>query len=325
MNDYEQRIKVLEEKVKILEETLETLKNMQMSEQMQGFIQAKTRTLKMVELINSVSEKPELDMSKEQNAIMEIEAKKRSVDKEIANVIKSSNDFSEKSATDVKYFEYEIENGIDDYDRPIQELSEYIGKGIRITAYNGFDCDSIIIPSEINGLPVTSVGEKAFINAKFSEILLPDSIVAILKSAFMGCENLIHISFPDSIKIIGNSCCCDCKKLESVVIGENTEMIGFHAFYSTSLKKIVIPPNVRTVSEDAFGDSSIFDRVYSNREPELDCVFLGKQTSIEKNVYMDGDLGNVKMIYCLPGSAIQRYAREHSIPMKPLSEFKTEE
>lgn len=38
MNDYEQRIKILEEKVGILEETLETLKNMQMSEQMKGYL-----------------------------------------------------------------------------------------------------------------------------------------------------------------------------------------------------------------------------------------------------------------------------------------------
>ena len=142
MNDYEQRIKVLEDKVKILEETLETLKNMQMSEQMESYIKAKTRTLKMAELINSVSDDNELDLSKEQNALNEIRKKKRSIDDQVESALRKSDDYSEKCATDIKYFEYEIENGKSFRENDIEELSSFIGKGIRITAYIGFDCES---------------------------------------------------------------------------------------------------------------------------------------------------------------------------------------
>ena len=51
MSDLEQRVKALETKVKILEETLETLKNMQLSEQMDEYIQSKSKSLKLVNLI----------------------------------------------------------------------------------------------------------------------------------------------------------------------------------------------------------------------------------------------------------------------------------
>ena len=52
------------------------------------------------------------------------------------------------------------------------------------------------------------------------------------------------------------------------------------------------------------------------------CVFLGKNTVIEGRSYESFQL--VGQIYCLPGSNVQKYAREHAIPMKPLSEFDLE-
>ncbi len=66
MSDLEQRVKALETKVKILEETLETLKNMRLSEQMDEFIQQKSQTLNIIDLINSVSDKPSFDFSAEE-------------------------------------------------------------------------------------------------------------------------------------------------------------------------------------------------------------------------------------------------------------------
>ncbi len=337
MNDYEQRIKTLEDKVKILEETLETLKNMQMSEQMEGYIQKRTKTLRMAELINSLSDQPGLDLSKEQDAVREIQAQKRSVDEQIASAINSSINYSEECATDLKYFEYEIENGIGDYKRPLQELSEYIGKGIRITAYNGFDCESIIIPKEIDGLPVTSIGENAFKNATFNDIVMPDTIKAILCMAFYGCKNLTeielpkeliylghfafqssglhHVTIPNNVTVIEDWCFCYCEDLMSVTFGNKLLRIGERAFDHTKVKTYIFPENVQTISYDAFCNGYM--------QIDVECVFLGKYTNV-----VDGSSGlyqNVKTIYCLPGSNAQKFAREWNIPIKPLSEFKAED
>lgn len=337
MNDYEQRIKVLEEKVKILEETLETLKNMQMSEQMQSFIQAKMRTFKMVELINSISNKSELDMSKEMNAVKEIQDAKERIDKHISNSLNNCGVFSNLHVNNPYDFRYEVENAKDSCNNVISELVPYIGKGIRITEYIGFELERVIIPKTINGMPVISIGELAFAESKFSEIILPDSLIAIMDHAFDECENLTHIdlpnglmyigemafsgsglkyiSFPDNLREISVACCSCCLNLDYVKIGNKIEKIDIYAFEATNINRIVIPENVKYISGQAFSPNII------GSQPVVECAFLGDKTDIE----CDEQFRNVKMIYCLPGSAIQKFAREYNIPMKPLSEFKPEE
>lgn len=73
MNEYEKKIKALEEKVKILEETVETLRKMQMSEQMQTYLNSRTQTLKFVELINSLSDKQKFDLNCEKKKLKSYE------------------------------------------------------------------------------------------------------------------------------------------------------------------------------------------------------------------------------------------------------------
>lgn len=344
MNDYEQRIKVLEEKVKILEETLETLRNMQMSEQMQGYIKAKTRTLKIAELINSISDKPELDMSKEQNAVKSIEAQKRILDHKIANSIENARNSMNRPETSPELFNYEIENGMitDIFGKKEnnQCMTPYVGKGIRITSYNGFGSEDVLIPKEIEGKPVISIGEKAFMNATFASIDLPDTILFILSSAFEGCSNLSHIDLPENLRFIGDycfeksgltdiifpdnlveisrGCCRNCKELRKATIGNKTKRIESASFQGTAVFQIIIPENIEEISSRAFFNG------YMTVE-NIECAVLGKNTTITKGHFSDDKLYNVKCIYCLPGSEIQKYAREHNIPMKPLSEFKPEE
>ncbi len=342
MNDYEQRIKVLEEKVKILEETLSTLKNMQMSEQMQGYIKAKTRTLKMAELINSISDKPELDLSKEENAVKQIQEKKKSVDEQITEAMNHASTVTVMDETSPELFNYEIENAVTGSGYTSYEviaLRPYVGNGIRITSYNGFGSNDVIIPKYINGLPVVCIGEKAFMNATFSNIIIPNTVVAILESAFEGCTNISHIDLPENLRFIGNSCfnksgltdiifpdnlleisqdCCFyCKNLKSVIIGRNIKIINYFAFCSTSVTKIVIPDNVESINNNAFGS-----RYY---KCDVECAILGMNTTITGGGLLNDKLHNVKCIYCLPGSEIQKYGREHSILVKPLSEFNLEE
>ena len=83
MNDWEERIKILENKVKILEETLETLKNMKLSEQMEGYIKKRSQTLKMVNLLNAVSEQPAIDFRQEEAKVSAIKRQKADLDKHL--------------------------------------------------------------------------------------------------------------------------------------------------------------------------------------------------------------------------------------------------
>ena len=200
MSDLEQRVKVLETKVQILEETLETLKNMQLSQQMDEYIRSKSKALKLVNLINSVSDEQTLDFSKEEDSIQSVRSAKNAIEQQIAVELSASGDIPEQYPIDSRFFNYEIETGImiDDWNKRVKsnDLAPYIGKGIRITSYNGFEQTNVIIPEKIDGMPVVSIGEKAFMNAPLTELILPSSLKVILSEAFNGCKNLKKLDLP---------------------------------------------------------------------------------------------------------------------------------
>lgn len=360
MSDLEQRVNALEAKVKILEETLETLKNMGISEQMAGYIKQKKQTLKLVSLINAVTDEPELDFRKEEESLANLSRAQRTVDNQIQMALKEAGTFSDDFPDDPRYFNYEIETGMTTntlWHRQEKNpaLSKFAGKGLRITAYNGFETDRAIIPNEIDGQPVISIGEKVFMNTTISEVILPKSIKAILSEAFSGCKNLKHIDLPDTLEYLDDLCfsrsgltelafpnalkavpsfCCNdcselgtisfgrqiteigayafdgCKKISSVSLPESLSEIGMKAFAETSITTIIFPSMVTKVNGDTFDDG------YSGNPRKIICAFLGKDTTL------GGRPDNVSLIYCLPGSKIQQAAREYSIPIKPLSEFR---
>lgn len=81
---------------------------------------------------------------------------------------------------------------------------EYEIKGgeITIIGYKGKDI-SVTIPSNINGIPVTAIGEGAFRDAKIQRITLPDGIKRIDWFAFSTCSALCEIVIPSSVVSIG--------------------------------------------------------------------------------------------------------------------------
>jgi uncharacterized coiled-coil protein SlyX len=372
MNDLEQRIKALESKVQILEETLETLKNMSLTEQMGSYIKKKKQTLKMVDLLNAIADEPELDFSIEEKSVERISLAKKRIDSQIEVALMNSDSFSEQVSVDPRYFEYEEETGMitDYWGKPIQcrEIQKYAKQGLRIISYNGFETERVVIPNEIEGRPVISIGEKVFMNASISEVVLPNSLKAILKQAFEGCENLSSISLPDeltyigsdcfkrsglekfdcprSISVIPSSCFHYCKRLSKVHLGTSVKKIEYFAFddcenlsnialpesliemedaclANTAIKVIIIPQNVAKMHCESF--SGNLWEISAKHKHKIVCVFLGKDTEIFTTVGKKSILSRVSLIYCLPGSKIQRIAREHSIPIKPISEFRMED
>ena len=136
MSDLEQRVKLLEAKVKILEETLETLKNMGVSEQIEGYIKQKNKTLKMVSLLNSVSDEPSFDFGQQEEAIAHLRTVKNTVDEQIRSAVRNAGTFSDDFPNDPNYFNYEVETGMTTntlYKRQEKNpaLNAIVGKGLR--------------------------------------------------------------------------------------------------------------------------------------------------------------------------------------------------
>ena len=63
--------------------------------------------------------------------------------------------------------------------------------------YNGCDKD-IIIPAEINGVPVTSIGNKAFFNNRLTSVTIPSLVTSIGHCAFYN-NLLTSVIIPDSV------------------------------------------------------------------------------------------------------------------------------
>ena len=121
-----------------------------------------------------------------------------------------------------------------------------------IKKYNGNDA-VVNIPSEINGTPVTTIGNAAFRDSSVTSVTIPDSVTFISDSAFAYCSNLTNISIPNSVTSIGFSAFGGCTKLESITLPSSLRSISEALFSGCSqLTTIHIPVSVTSIENDAF-------------------------------------------------------------------------
>lgn len=124
----------------------------------------------------------------------------------------------------------------------------------RIIGYTGNE-KKPAIPSELDGVPVTEIGDKAFYNNRsITSASIPEGVKVIGEAAFSNCENLASVTFPGSLAVIGKSAFSDCGKLASALIPEGTAEIGEFAFWDCrGLRKASIPGTVKEIPFCAFG------------------------------------------------------------------------
>ncbi len=130
---------------------------------------------------------------------------------------------------------------------------------------------SVIVPSEIEGYPVTKIGD----------------------STFSECESLTSVILLDSIKEIGYNAFSDCRLLESITIPESVTIINDRAFeFCLSLSKINYNAKSCIVSEygEIFYAAGVLNgeitvNIGSNVE-EIPSHLFGSAYNI-KNVYFE--------------------------------------
>ncbi len=112
-------------------------------------------------------------------------------------------------------------------------------RDITITRFIGNETE-IVIPSEIDGKSVTSIGYDAFEECTgLTSITIPDSVTSIGYGAFRNCTGLTSITIPDSVTSIGEYAFYECTGLVSVTIGNSVTSIGDSAFEESNSDLLV--------------------------------------------------------------------------------------
>ena len=98
---------------------------------------------------------------------------------------------------------------------------------IEIKKYNGSG-GNVVIPSEIDGKSVTSIGWNAFYDCKsLVSITIPNSVTSIGDGAFRGCTSLASITIPNSVTSISSSAFSGCTSLTAInVATENQNYVS---------------------------------------------------------------------------------------------------
>jgi hypothetical protein len=143
---------------------------------------------------------------------------------------------------------------------PVSDFEYTNNEGkITITGYVGKTKD-VVIPKKINNLPVTAIGNRAFIGVdenrdqpksnQLSSVFIPDGVTEIGHLAFYD-NDLSGAIIPNTVTFIGGGA-FSLNKLTSVTIPNNVTFIGDGAFASNQLTSVTIPNSVTSIGMYAF-------------------------------------------------------------------------
>ncbi|HUC83931.1 MAG TPA: leucine-rich repeat domain-containing protein, partial [Candidatus Acidoferrales bacterium] len=84
---------------------------------------------------------------------------------------------------------------------------------VTITRYSG-PGGAVSVPSAIDGLPVTSIGDAAFgFNYALTSVTIPDSVTNIGQIAFISCTSLTNVEIAAGVLSIGELAFKNCVSL----------------------------------------------------------------------------------------------------------------
>lgn len=176
------------------------------------------------------------------------------------------------------------------------------------TAIQITDCDtsasgSLVIPSEINGLPVTSIGGNAFRGCSLlTNVTIPNTVTSIGYGAFYACTSFTSLTIPNSVTSIGGNAFNSCSSLTGITLPNSVTSIGGNAFYKCSaLTSIAIPYGVTGIESETFRKcSSLTNITIPNTVTRLENYAFAECSSLTKITIPSSmiKIGNYAFYYC---------------------------
>ena len=158
------------------------------------------------------------------------------------------------------------------------------------------ECPSdLVIPEEIDGYSVISIGGGAFSSWGLNSVELPNTLISLGGSAFI-YNNLTSVQIPSNVTFIGGHA-FDNNRLTAVEIPSGISIIHESAFRRNQIEELIIPSNIRGIRANAFNDNNISNLIIPD-----------SLNSIADGAFASNNLLNIKflsaptVIYDLPFS-----------------------
>ncbi|NLP48593.1 MAG: leucine-rich repeat domain-containing protein [Clostridiales bacterium] len=139
---------------------------------------------------------------------------------------------------------------------------------------------------DVDGVLYTKDGETllAFPNKNTEKLLIEPGVVNIRDNAFYKCSYLKEVTFPDSLKKVGNRAFIKCRGIVRLDLPDGLEEIGEDAFsFLHAAEYIYIPATVKIIGNYGFFDASKVELIKMGHE-SADELQLGRDWNQKKDV-----------------------------------------
>ena len=173
-------------------------------------------------------------------------------------------------------FPYEVKNNVSLYakweENIPSELSFTVDENGVLTKVEGISADNseVEIPSQVNNIEVTEIGDNVFANNTYLKKLIVPETVRILGYKFCyGCSNLTEVVLSNKITVIPDYAFEKCTSLEKINFPTSLVQIRNNAFTETALKEFQAPDSLREIWGYAFQGAKELVTVNLNKTTKL--------------------------------------------------------
>lgn len=158
-----------------------------------------------------------------------------------------------------------------------------VGSNIQIYVYTGLGGD-VVIPEEIEGLPVTTIDRDAFANiVGLTSVAIPTNVTAIYDSAFFGCTGLTTVSLSANLTTLYDGVFGYCTGLTNITVSPDNPVLSssngilYDKTGTTLLQfpggiggSITIAEGVARIAADAFlGNTALTNVIFPDSLTEI--------------------------------------------------------
>lgn len=105
--------------------------------------------------------------------------------------------------------------------------------GCVIITSGDLKAETVEIPAEIEGMPVTKIGATAFYGAAMTSVVIPEGVTTICSGAFWHCKSLAYVTLPSTLTTLESFAFNDCQALETIDVPKSVTYIGNSALGDT--------------------------------------------------------------------------------------------